>query len=610
MITINNLSKYFGAQTLFENANLKVNKGERLGLVGRNGHGKSTLLKMITGEEHYTDGEVIIPRNYKIGFLKQTLLFSKKNVLEECALSLPDEEKESTWIAEKILSGLGFTESMFLQKPEELSGGFQVRLNLAKLLVQKQNMLLLDEPNNYLDITSVRWLSDFLGNYPGEIILITHDRAFMDSVVTHIAGIHRGRIKKIAGATTKYYDSIQQEEEIHEKTRLNEEKKIKQMETFINKFRAKARQANMVQSRIKTLEKMKPLQKLSRVKALNFDFNEAAFTGKYTVNIKNLNFGYEKEKQLIKDLTFCAGYGDKICVVGKNGKGKTTLLKLLAGVIEKHNSEQISVHSNVKLGYYEQTNTTKLQSENTVMEEVLSASPEVDMQTARNICGTMMFDDDNALKTISVLSGGEKCRVLLAKIIASPCNFLLLDEPSNHLDMDSCNSFLDAVKNFEGSVIMVTHNEFFLRELAQKLIIFKEDSTMFFDGTYDDFLNKIGWDDSGTNTEVKGAVSKTKLQKRQRAELIQEKSKVLSPLQKKINILEEKIKNTELEIQNINKNIVDASYNKKGNIIQELSSKLKELNSFLDLLYIELEPMLEQFEELSEQFETRLSDLK
>lgn len=610
MITINNLSKSFGAQTLFENANLKVNKGEKLGLVGRNGHGKSTLLKMITGEDHYTDGEIIIPRNYKIGFLKQTLLFSKKNVLEECALSLPDEEKESTWIAEKILSGLGFTESMFLQKPEELSGGFQVRLNLAKLLVQKQNMLLLDEPNNYLDITSVRWLSDFLGNYPGEIILITHDRAFMDSVVTHIAGIHRGRIKKIAGTTTKYYDSIQQEEEIHEKTRLNEEKKIKQMETFINKFRAKARQANMVQSRIKTLEKMKPLQKLSRVKALNFDFNEAPFTGKYTINIKELSFGYEKEKQLIKDLTFCTGYGDKICVVGKNGKGKTTLLKLLAGVIEKDNSEQISVHSNVKLGYYEQTNTTKLQSENTVMEEVLSASPEVDMQTARNICGTMMFDDDNALKTISVLSGGEKCRVLLAKIIASPCNVLLLDEPSNHLDMDSCNSFLDAVKSFEGSVIMVTHNEFFLRELAQKLIIFKEDSTMFFDGTYDDFLNKIGWDDSDTNTEIKGTVSKTKLQKRQRAELIQEKSKVLTPLQKKINILEEKIRNTELEIQNINKSIVDASYNKKGNVIQELSSKLKELNSFLDLLYIELEPVLEQFEELSEQFENRLSDLK
>ncbi|MEI6093816.1 MAG: ATP-binding cassette domain-containing protein, partial [bacterium] len=236
MITINNLSKYFGAQTLFENANLKVNKGERLGLVGRNGHGKSTLLKMITGEEHCADGEIVIPRNYKIGFLKQTLVFSQKNVLEECALSLPEEEKDSTWKAEKILSGLGFTESMFLQKPEELSGGFQVRLNLAKLLVQKQNMLLLDEPNNYLDITSVRWLSDFLRAYTGEIILITHDRSFMNSVVTHIAGIHRYKIKKISGDTTKYYDSISNEEEIKEKTRANKEKKIKQTKAPIKKF--------------------------------------------------------------------------------------------------------------------------------------------------------------------------------------------------------------------------------------------------------------------------------------------------------------------------------------------------------------------------------------
>ena len=607
MITITNLSKSFGAQTLFENASLKVNKGERLGLVGRNGHGKSTLLKMITGEEHYADGTIVIPRNYKLGFLKQTLAFTQDAVIDECALSLSEEEKDSTWKAEKILAGLGFTEEMLKQKPQELSGGFQVRLNLAKLLVQKLNMLLLDEPNNYLDIASIRWLSDFLKGFKGELILITHDRSFMDSVVTHIAGIHRGRIKKISGTTTKYYDSIKQEEEIHEKTRVNEERKIKQMEAFINKFRAKARQANMVQSRIKTLEKVKPLQKLSMVKTLGFSFNESDFTGKYTVNVKDLDFGYDSNKKLIKDLSFCAGYGDKICVIGKNGKGKTTLLKILAGVINKSSTDEISTSANTKIGYYEQTNAINLKDDNTVLEEVMFASQDMDMQTARNICGTMMFEDDNALKTISVLSGGEKCRVLLAKIIATPCSLLLLDEPSNHLDMDSCNSFLEAVKEFSGSVIMVTHNEYFLRELAQKLIIFKEDSTIFFDGTYDQFLERIGWEEGVEKSKI-DTVNKGKIQKRQRAEIIQEKSKVLSPLQKKISSLESQITASEQEINKINDEMVEASYKKSGNVIAELSVRLNNLNKELETLYTDLEPLLDEFEKLSQDYEARLKE--
>ena len=608
MITITNISKSFGAQTLFENANLKVNKGERLGLVGRNGHGKSTLLKLITGEEHYTDGEIIIPKNYRVGFLKQTLSFTQNTVLDECALSLEKEEKDSTWKAEKILSGLGFTQQMMAQRPSELSGGFQVRLNLAKLLVQKNNMLLLDEPNNYLDITSVRWLSDFLKSLDRELILITHDRAFMDSVVTHVAGIHRGRIKKISGTTTKYYDSIKQEEEVHEKTRINEERKTKQMEAFISKFRAKARQANMVQSRIKALEKQKPLQKLSRMKNLKFSFNEADFTGKSTMNIKDLSFGYEPNKELIKALTFCAGYGEKICVIGKNGKGKTTLLKVLAGIIKKDNKEEVSIHTNTKMGYYEQTNAINLNPDSTVLEEVLSTAQNIDVPTARNICGQMMFEDDNALKKIAVLSGGEKCRVLLAKIIASPCNLLLLDEPSNHLDMDSCNSFLDAVKEFEGTVVMVTHNEYFLRELAEKLIIFKEDTTTFFDGTYDEFLEKIGWDDGFDEKAKTPTLNKGKEQKRLRAEIIQERSKVLNPIQKKITALEDKIRNVETEINRLNDDIATASYNKSGHIIAELSVSLNNFNKELEDAYTGLEPLLDEFERLNSDYEARLKE--
>ncbi|MBN1114910.1 MAG: ABC-F family ATP-binding cassette domain-containing protein, partial [Oligoflexia bacterium] len=519
MITITGISKSFGGQTLFENASLKINKGERVGLVGRNGHGKSTLLKMICGEEEYSDGSIVKPRNYKTGFLRQTLSFTENTAVDECCLSLDETERDAAWKAEKILTGLGFTEDMLRQNPLELSGGFQVRLNLAKLLVQKLDMLLLDEPNNYLDITSIRWLSDFLKKFRGEIILVTHDRAFMDSVVTHIAGIHRQRIRKIQGTTAKYYDSIEQEEEIHEKTRINEERKIRQMETFINKFRAKARQANMVQSRIKTLEKIKPLGKLSKIKNLNFNFNEAEFNGKFTINVRDISFGYEKGHELIRDLGFCGGYGDKICVIGKNGKGKTTLLKILSGALGDFGAEQLAYSANTKTAYYEQTNVVNLQPDNTVIEEIMLSSENIDMQTARNICGTMMFEDDNALKTISVLSGGEKCRVLLGKIMATPCNLLLLDEPTNHLDMDSCNSLLEALKIFGGTSIIVTHNEFFLRELAEKLIIFDNDTVTFFDGTYDLFLEKTGWNNE---PEAGGKTSQSGRGKKQsRAAIIQ-----------------------------------------------------------------------------------------
>jgi len=256
MISIENVSKSYGARVLFEDVSFRINSRERLGLVGRNGHGKTTLFRMIIGAEHPEAGAIVIPRNYRIGHVAQHLQFGGGTVLEEVAAGLPEIEKDQVWKAEKILAGLGFLEKDMTRRPEDFSGGYQVRMNLARVLVSDPDLLLLDEPTNYLDITSIRWVTRFLQDWPHEIMLITHDRGFMDGVVTHVAGIHRRKVKKIEGNTEKFYQQIAQEEEIYEKTRVNDEKRRKEIELFITRFRAKARLAGMVQSRIKTLSKL------------------------------------------------------------------------------------------------------------------------------------------------------------------------------------------------------------------------------------------------------------------------------------------------------------------------------------------------------------------
>ncbi len=607
MITIYELTKSYGGQLLFDDAELKLNRGERIGLVGRNGHGKSTLLKMISGQEHQDTGTIAIPRDYKIGYLEQKISFTKPSVIEEALLALEEDiETDHTWKAEKMLFGLGLSKEQMDLDPYKLSGGYQIRLNLAKLLLSAPDLLLLDEPNNYLDVVAIRWLANFLNSWRGEIILVTHDRSFMDNVATHIVGINRRKMHKISGNTHKYYSHIEEMDELHEKSRIKDEKKIKEMEEFIFKFRAKARQANMVQSRIKTIEKMRPAEKLAQEKSIEFSFNEADFTGKYVIDIKDLNFGYN-EQTLIDELSLCIGYGDKICVIGKNGKGKTTLLKLIDKVLEPKLGE-VKVHQNTKIGFFEQTNVSTLSPDATVLEEVSQANLQNNLQRVRDICGSMVFEGDNALKKISVLSGGEKCRVLLGKIIASPCNTLLLDEPSNHLDMDSSNSLLCALQSFDGTVVMVTHNELFLRNLAQKLVVFIDGKVIVFDGTYDEFLEKIGWGDKGSPSSRKNRqASENKKESRQkRSEIIQEKSNVLRPLEDLIKKLEADISSKEKELKELNELIIQTAGGKDTFKIQELSKKAATLKNNIDSLYEKLEPAHDEYEKSSAHYELLL----
>jgi ATP-binding cassette, subfamily F, member 3 len=300
VIKINQLSKSYFARELFTDVTFQMNAGERLGLVGRNGHGKTTLFRLILGQEEPDSGEITIPRNYRIGHLEQHLHFTQPTILEEAALGLPEEDSHSIYKAEAILFGLGFSHADLERAPREFSGGFQIRINLAKLLLSEPNLLLLDEPTNYLDITSVRWITRFLSNFKGELILISHDRDFMDRVTTHTAVIHRQKVRKVEGGTAKAYAQIVLEDEIHEKTRANEEKKRAQAEAFINRFRAQASKAKLVQSRIKMLERLPKLDELADVESLDFEFRYAPFSAKTLLEARDLSFGYTPDHLLFR----------------------------------------------------------------------------------------------------------------------------------------------------------------------------------------------------------------------------------------------------------------------------------------------------------------------
>ncbi len=617
MIKVANLCKSYGSQTLFDDVSFNINLKERIGLVGRNGHGKTTLFRLLLKREEPDSGIIAIPKNYRIGHLEQHIHFTQPTVLDEACLGLPEDQEHDRWRAESILFGLGFTKEDMARPPAEFSGGFQVRLNLAKVLVSDPDLLLLDEPTNYLDIVSIRWLIKYLQSWPRELMLITHDRSFMDSVITHTMGIHRQRVRKIAGGTEKYYNQILQEEEIYEKTRINDEKRRKEIEIFIRRFRAKARLANLVQSRIKTLAKTEKREKLHKIKSIEFEFTPAPFPAKILMEVDDVAFGYDPAlPKLFEGMKFTIGKNDRICIVGKNGKGKSTLLKILAQRLQPL-SGQLRAHAMTRAGYFGQTNAAELDLNKTLEEEIMSADPNCSQQRARDIAGAMMFSGDEALKKIAVLSGGERSRVLLGKILAAPCSLLLLDEPSNHLDLESCDSLLAALDSFDGAVVLVTHNEMFLNALAERLIVFDRDRLMVYEGSYPDFLKDIGWEnepkltaqpeDGKLNIPKNNQPDKKALRKA-RAEIIQQRSQTLSPLQKKVLELEAAIADGENERHRINELLIAASTKGDGAAIAALAKQDRELKTHVEKLYGELASATEEFERRAKEFAERLND--
>ena len=538
MLKVQNLSISFDGKEVFNDLNFIVNDREKVGLIGRNGSGKTTLFKILSGKIKDYDGEVSVPKGYRIGYLEQHLKFTQKSVIEEACLALPEYKKDAVWDAEKILTELGFSEEDKQKSPIEFSGGWQIRLNLAKILIAEPDILLLDEPTNYLDILSIRWLKKFLKNYKGAIILITHDRSFMDDIIDHTIIIHRGTSIKITGNTQDMYDKIATDEETYEKSRINLNKKKAQIQKYIDRFRYKARLASGVQSKIKMVEKMGEKEKLANIESLDFDFKYKDFSGNSDmVNVDNIYFGYEKDNQLIKNLSFKIQKGDKICVIGKNGKGKSTLLKILIGEL-KQNSGDIKINSKTEIGYFGQTNIQTLNPNNTIEEELRTINPSLPRPTLLATAGRMMFSGDDSQKRINVLSGGEKSRVSLGKILLTPCNLLVLDEPTNHLDMESCEALMEALENFEGASIIVSHNEYLLNNIANKLIVFDNDETFLFDGNYKDFLAKIGWKNEEKVEKPKETKEKTIIKQKPKFNR-KEKEKLENTIFEKELLLEE-----------------------------------------------------------------------
>ena len=588
MIQVNDLSLSFGGQQVFTDVNFNINAGERIGLVGRNGTGKTTIFRLLTGEATPDSGKITAPKNYSIGYLKQHLDFREPSILKEACLGLPEHEKDEVWRAEKMLMGLGFAENEFDGPPSKFSGGFQVRLNLAKVLLSEPQLLLLDEPTNYLDILSIRWLTGFLRGRENELVIITHDRDFMNAVSTHTMAIHRTKIKKVRGDTYKVFAQIESDEEHYEKSRVKEDKERKEKEAFINRFRAQAAHARLVQSRMKALEKMDEKQELAAAEELGFRFNSKEFRAKTHMRAEKISFGYEPGRSLIDGLDFNINRDDRICVIGKNGKGKSTLLRLLEGGL-KPLAGEIKRHGNTSTGYFGQTNIERLNLNNTVLEELEASGPGITHPAARKAAGAMMFSGDNALKKISVLSGGERSRVTFAKILLQPVNLLLLDEPTNHLDMQSCESMIEAMEEFPGAIVIVTHSELFLRRLANRLVVFDGGKVFVFEGSYDDFLERVGWEE-----ETAGKKKRKNVKKKNAADF--NAAKYMKRLREK---LEKTGKQAEKEEKLLGKSHEElaASY---GKIAGDEIAKLKEKAGRLEL---NVEKRLKDMERIMEEIE-------
>ena len=611
MIQIVGLEKGFALQTLFKDVTVTIGKGERVGLVGRNGTGKTTLFKILLGEESQDAGEVIFPKNYRVGTLKQHLHFTKPTILEECMTALRGENAEfEQYKVEKMLLGLGFKISDFTRPPSDFSGGYQIRLNLAKVLVSEPDCLLLDEPTNYLDIVSMRWLSKFLREFKGEMILITHDRGFMDEVTTHTMGIWRQKLFKIKGGSEKYFEQIVLEEEIYEKTRQNTEKKRKDLEDFVNRFKAKASKAVQAQSRLKILEKMPEMEALSMMASLDFEFNYKECPGKVLLEAKNLSFSYDAGPTLIDELSFSILRGDKIAIIGKNGKGKSTLLNLLAGELTPKKGE-VTKNVNTLIGHFGQTNINRLSMDNTIEEEILSVDQMMGQQKARNIAGTMMFSGDLAKKKIKVLSGGERARVLIGKLLAKPSNLLFLDEPTNHLDQESVEALTFELQSYEGAVVIVTHSESMLREVAQKLIVFHHDRVEFLDMNYNEFLTKVGWEDEVQEAPVKTVEKPNRNEmKRLRQEMIIDRGRELNPLKKKMEVLEKEIMKFEDEQTKIEAQLMDEEFLKDSKKVQESSQRLGQVKKKVETAFEELTDITLKHDEIFAGYEEKLKELE
>ncbi|WP_437921367.1 ABC-F family ATP-binding cassette domain-containing protein [Sphingobacterium sp. LRF_L2] len=592
MISINNLTFEIGSRALYDEANWHIKPGDKAGLIGANGAGKSTLLKLIVGDYTPTSGSISMAKDLKIGYLNQDLLsyhsdksivhvameaFERQNQLhaeievllqkletdysDEILNKLSDKQMEFEALdgyniefrAHEILAGLGFSEEEQQRPLATFSGGWRMRVMLARILLQTPDILLLDEPTNHLDLPSIKWLENYLQAFEGSIVIVSHDRYFLDRIINKTVESRKGKLTAYAGNYTFYLEEKSLREEIQSNQFKNQQAKIKQEEKLIERFRAKASKAKMVQSRIKALDRMEKIDDIDDDNpVVNFSFKFSKPSGRHVVTLEHLSKSYPN-LEILRNTDAIIEKGDKIALIGANGKGKSTLLRIVADADTAYTGTSTKGH-NVSQTFFAQHQLEALHLENSLLQELIAFAPKHTETELRSILGCFLFTGDDVFKKIKVLSGGEKSRVALAKALTADANFLVLDEPTNHLDMASVNILIQALQQYEGTLIVVSHDRYFLDHVANKIWFIEDKEIKEYPGTYEEYeiWNSKRVVKSEPKPEKKAVKEEPKKEKTPPSEdkvrLLQRKNKELSTLEQKLNENEKHLKELEFNL--------------------------------------------------------------
>jgi ATP-binding cassette subfamily F protein 3 len=651
LIEIVGLEKAFGGKDLFSAVSLRLGARDRIGLVGPNGSGKTTLFRMITGEEHPDRGEILIRKGVHIGYLSQEPMpHQGQSLLEEVQSGVKDlsvledkmrllqdeisEEKDPETLetlaaaygrleeryaqrggyglesqARAILQGLGFREADFLRSSGELSGGWLMRLALAKILLANPDLLLLDEPTNHLDLQSLIWLEEFLREYLGTIMIVSHDRDFLNRAVTKILAIEGKRIVPYSGDYDAYVQAREKKSEILEAAWESQRKKVEQTERFIERFRYKATKARQVQSRIKALEKMELIEEpVESPRTMRFSFPQPVRSGRVVAEMKGIHKAYGPVK-VYSDVDLTLAREDKIALVGSNGAGKSTLLKLLAGVIEPDAGE-IQLGHNVSRTYFAQHQLELLDPAKTVWEEMFFLAKDESISFLRGILGAFLFSGEEVEKKVSVLSGGEKSRLVLAKMLMRPANFLLLDEPTNHLDIAARDVLEQTLKDFQGTLCFITHDRHLINAVANKVIEVDAGRLTVYPGNYDDYLYKKelekqaeaqnGGNSSGDGDSKEKAARRSKEQKRLEAEARNRFYRETLEIRKRIGAIEADLDRYTQEMEELGGQLADPEVYRRGENIPELLKSHATAKKQVEDLTAAWETLAQQLEKMEQ----------
>lgn len=589
MLSISNLNFYFGSRALYEGANLHIKPKAKIGLIGANGTGKSTLLRLISGEYTPDGGNISKSGDCTIGFLNQDLLsyqtddsilevamqaFGRQLELQKeidqvlYKMETNYEDKDVDLLAklqeeferldgytiqsktEEILEGLGFNTDDLNRPLRLFSGGWRMRVMLAKLLLQKPSLLLLDEPTNHLDLPSIEWVENYIHDYEGAIVVVSHDRYFLDRTIDHIAEVSGAKITLYPGNYSYYTEEKSLRNEIQKGAFENQQAQIRQTERFIERFKAKASKSRQVQSRVKALEKIDIIDDVIDEKAkVNFKFNFGTEPGRFILFLEDISKAYG-EKVILKKTSATINRGDKIALIGANGKGKSTLLRVISGT-EQIEGERRTGH-NVIESFFAQHQLESLNVENTLIDELKATGTTKTEMELRSVLGCFLFSGEEVFKKIKVLSGGEKSRVALAKVLISEANFLLLDEPTNHLDMQSVNILIQALQQYEGTYVVVSHDRYFISNIANKIWYIEDHEIKEYPGSFDEYETWMASRPTNQST-AKAVVAKPKpeLAPVEHKPVNQNTAKAIEKLENQIMELEQEIEQIENEMASV-----------------------------------------------------------